>query len=118
MNNLQLSEHFLNIREHTITLSTPLSAEDSVIQPVDYVSPSKWHLAHTTWFFEEMVLKKFQEDYTVYNDKYSFLFNSYYNTIGDRSHRAERGHITRPTLEEVYNYRNYVEDVLQNMPHQ
>ena len=112
MEDIQLSEKFLEIREHSLTLAHPLRAEDSVIQPIFYVSPPKWHLAHTTWFFEEMVLKVFQQDYKVYNDQFSFLFNSYYNNVGDRTIRSDRGHITRPTLEEVMEYRNYVEDAL------
>jgi len=112
MDVIKLSEKFLEIREHSLTLASPLKAEDSVIQPIFYVSPPKWHLAHTTWFFEELILKEFQPDYDVYNSGYSFLFNSYYNTVGDRTIRSDRGNISRPTLDEILEYRNHVEDAL------
>ena len=109
---------FQKIRAATETLCEPLKIEDYIPQPVDFASPPKWHLSHSTWFFEEMILKKFFADYQVFNPHFAFLFNSYYQTLGERAIRTERGTITRPTVEEVYNYRKYVDqhisELLQN----
>lgn len=113
-----LLEIFQKIRAATETLCEPLKIEDYIPQPVDFASPPKWHLSHSTWFFEEMILKKFFADYQVFNPHFAFLFNSYYQTLGERAIRTERGTITRPTVEEVYNYRKYVDqhisELLQN----
>ena len=114
----ELLQLFQNTRAHSIALCEPLHIEDYLPQPVDFASPPKWHLSHSTWFFEEMVLKKFATDYKIFNPHFSFLFNSYYQTIGERAIRTERGTITRPTVAEVYEYRKYVdahiERLLQN----
>ena len=114
----ELLQLFQNTRAHSIALCEPLHIEDYLPQPVDFASPPKWHLSHSTWFFEEMVLKKFVTDYKIFNRYFSFLFNSYYQTIGERAIRTERGTITRPTVAEVYEYRKYVdahiERLLQN----
>lgn len=96
-------------RAHTERLCRPLRIEDYIPQPVEFVSPPKWHLAHTTWFFEEMILKKYLRGYKVYNPKFSFYFNSYYQSVGDRTKRAERGTITRPGVDEIYEYRRWVD---------
>ena len=101
---------FTSVRKHSVNLCKPLETEDYVPQPVVYVSPAKWHLAHTTWFFEEFILKQFKSNYRVFNAKYSFLFNSYYNTVGDKLIRTDRGNLTRPSVAEIYNYRNYVDE--------
>ena len=101
---------FTSVRKHSVYLCEPLETEDYVPQPVVYVSPAKWHLAHTTWFFEEFILKQFKSNYRVFNAKYSFLFNSYYNTVGDKLIRTDRGNLTRPSVAEIYNYRNYVDE--------
>ncbi len=79
-----------------------------MVQPAVFASPPKWHLAHTTWFFEEFILRP-QRDYKVFDEKFCFLFNSYYNNAGDRIFRADRGNITRPDVSEVYAYRAYVD---------
>ena len=76
-------------------------------------SPTKWHLAHTTWFFETFILKKFVRNYQEFNPNYNFLFNSYYNKIGDRHARPERGMITRPSSAEVYEYRNHIDNKMK-----
>lgn len=107
-----LIERYKRTRERTIEFCAPMKTEDYIPQPVDFVSPPKWHLAHTTWFFEEMILKKFDKDYKEFNEDCNFLFNSYYNTIGERTVRAERGVITRPTVDEVYSYRKHVDQHL------
>lgn len=115
-----LLQKFQKVRAETVALCDPLYIEDYIPQPVDFASPPKWHLSHSTWFFEEMILKKFLPDYQVFNPHFGFLFNSYYQTLGDRAIRTERGTITRPTVAEVYEYRNYVdkhiEKLLQNKP--
>lgn len=106
---------FLQTRLHTIELCAPLKVEDYIPQPVDFASPPKWHLAHSTWFFEEMILKKFYPNYEIFHQDFSFLFNSYYQTIGKRAVRNQRGTITRPTVEEVYQYRKYVDGKMEEL---
>lgn len=111
------------VRAYFEKLCEPLQIEDYVPQPVPYVSPPKWHLAHTTWFFEQFVLTVYKPDYQVFHKDFSFLFNSYYNAVGDRVFRADRGNITRPGVEEVYAYRKYVDVAMEklltsNMPSQ
>ena len=93
-----LWDEYLNTRQQTEHLCEPLTTEDYVPQAVDYASPPKWHLAHVSWFFEEMILKNYLENYQVFDPQYSFLFNSYYQTLGEKALRAERGLITRPTV--------------------
>ena len=96
-------------RGRSEALCTPLHIEDYIPQPVEFVSPPKWHLAHTTWFFETFLLKPHLSGYRVFHEDFSFLFNSYYNAVGKRVFRADRGNITRPGVEEVYEYRAYVD---------
>lgn len=103
-----LVSFFLETRQDTEDFCKPLKIEDYVVQPVDFVSPPKWHLAHTTWFFEEFILKPFKPDYHVFNKNYAFLFNSYYNNVGERWQRPKRGNLSRPTVSEIYDYRHYV----------
>lgn len=105
-----MQQAFSTVRDLTVQICSPLQIEDYVPQPVHFASPPKWHLAHTTWFFEEMILKKFVAKYTVFHSDYGFLFNSYYNTVGQRTLRANRGNITRPSVAQVYEYRKYVDD--------
>jgi ergothioneine biosynthesis protein EgtB len=99
---------FLEIRHQTERICQSLRPEDTSIQPIDYVSPPKWHLAHTTWFFEQFVLTEYKENYKVFNPDFAYYFNSYYNNVGDRVVRANRGLMTRPILKEVLDYRAYV----------
>lgn len=101
-------ELFLSVRARTEALASPLSAEDMVVQSMPDVSPTKWHLGHTTWFFETFILKNFDPDYKVFNKTYNYLFNSYYNAVGERQPRPKRGMLTRPPLSEVMNYRDHV----------
>ncbi len=110
---MTLSEQYNSIRKHTENICQHLQTEDFVPQPVNFVSPPKWHLAHTTWFFEQFVLKEHLPDYKVFDDDFSFLFNSYYNTVGKRVFRADRGNITRPGVQEVFEYRAYVDMHMQ-----
>ena len=97
----ELLELYKKTRSQSTALCEPLEIEDYIPQPVDFASPPKWHLSHSTWFFEEMILKKFAPNYKVFNPHFGFLFNSYDQTLGDRAIRTERGTITRPTVAEV-----------------
>jgi len=103
-------ERFKQIRNHTENLCLPLKVEDYIPQATVDVSPPKWHLAHTTWFFETFILKPHAPNYQVFHEKYNYLFNSYYESIGDRVFRDHRGHMSRPTVSEVYDYRAYVNE--------
>ena len=111
----ELLQLFKNTRSYSVALCEPLEIEDYIPQPVDFASPPKWHLSHSTWFFEEMILTKFVDNYKVFNPHFSFLFNSYYHSIGEKAIRTERGTITRPTVEEVYRYRKYVDNQIEKL---
>lgn len=106
----ELLEKFKNSRERSENICKPLFTEDYVLQPIVDVSPPKWHLAHTSWFFEQFVLVPYFEGYSVFDKQFSFLFNSYYNNLGDRTQRANRGFMSRPPVDQVYKYRAYVTD--------
>ena len=103
------------VRDHTEKLCEPLEIEDYVAQPVEYVSPPKWHLGHTSWFFELFVLKEFDKGFKNFNDNYHFLFNSYYQQAGPRVLRSKRGNLTRPTVREVYEYRKFVDEKMHEL---
>src|SRR4051794_314659 len=103
---------FTEIRTLTETLSARLSPEDQTAQSMTDASPTKWHRAHTSWFFEEFILGH-HDDYTVYDPSYRFLFNSYYETVGARHPRPRRGLVTRPGVAEIGRYREYVETTLR-----
>jgi len=105
-----LSRSFKAVRDFSHTLAEPLEIEDYVIQSMPDVSPTKWHLAHTSWFFETFVLSKAVKGYKSLSPQYAYLFNSYYIQAGERHLRPKRGLISRPTVEETYNYRNYVDE--------
>jgi len=109
---MNLAEKYLSIRKYSEQLCEPLQTEDYVVQPVADVSPPKWHLGHTTWFFETFILKAFVPGYQVYNEDYNFVFNSYYETIGNRVIRTDRGNLSRPSVNEVYQYRKYVDETM------
>lgn len=96
------------MRTHTEELMKPLSTEDHLSQPLTDVSPPKWHLGHTTWFFETFILKSFYRGYKEFDPQFNFLFNSYYETVGKRLLRNQRGNMTRPPLDRIYDYRAYV----------
>jgi ergothioneine biosynthesis protein EgtB len=105
-----LAAHYHAVRAQSVALVQPLLPEDTVVQPSLDVSPPKWHLAHTTWFWETMLLKQFDPGYQVFHPDYAFLFNSYYNSLGSRVNRADRGTLSRPPLADVYRYRTYVDE--------
>jgi ergothioneine biosynthesis protein EgtB len=111
-----LTQFYKTVREFSHTLAEPLEIEDYVVQSMPDVSPTKWHLAHTSWFFETFVLSKAIPEYKSPNPQYAYLFNSYYVQAGERHLRPKRGLISRPTVEETYSYRNHVdESMLQFM---
>ncbi len=105
----QLPQDFDSVRSHTESLVAALSAEDQCIQSMPDASPAKWHRAHTTWFFEQFVLRPHAPGYRPYDDAFPFLFNSYYEAVGARHPRATRGLVTRPGVEEVGRYRAHVD---------
>jgi ergothioneine biosynthesis protein EgtB len=105
-----LGERFSRVRRETERLIEPLSAEDCVIQSMPDVSPTKWHLAHTSWFFETFVLLEAAPGYSRPREEYAFLFNSYYEGVGARYPRSQRGLLSRPSLEEVLTYRRRVDE--------
>jgi ergothioneine biosynthesis protein EgtB len=94
-------------------LCEPLTPEDTVVQSMPDVSPSKWHLAHVTWFFEQFVLREYADDYVPVDDRYHYLFNSYYYTAGQMHARPRRGLLSRPTLAEILDYRAHVDAAMQ-----
>src|SRR5690606_1391753 len=106
-------ERFREVRKYTEKLCRNLEIEDYVIQAVEEVSPVKWHLAHTTWFFETFLLKPHLSTYREFHPQFSYLFNSYYNTVGTRTQRFHRGIMSRPTVSEVMAYRKHVEQELE-----
>lgn len=110
-----LLSRYLKARQQTEKLCEPLEVEDYVIQSMPDVSPTKWHLAHTTWFFESFVLAKAQPHYQPYQPEYAFLFNSYYVTKGDRHARPNRGLLSRPTVADIYAYRAAVDDAIAEL---
>src|SRR5919205_2092314 len=110
-----LAERFAAVRAQTESLCAALETEDYVVSSMPDVSPTKWHLAHTSWFFETFVLAPNDERYVTPNPKYSFLFNSYYVQAGERHCRAQRGLVTRPTVQEVYEYRAHVDEHMRQL---
>ena len=110
-----LLEDFLGARETSLRLCAPLSVEDHSLQPMPDASPAKWHLAHTTWFFETFVLAQYAGDYRPYRPAFRNLFNSYYNAVGDRPLRALRHVLSRPSLDEVHAYRSYVDEAMAHL---
>lgn len=106
------SNQYQLIRNYTTNLCEPLETEDYVVQPIVDVSPPKWHLGHTTWFFETFILKQFEDDYQVFDPEYNFVFNSYYETVGARVIRTDRGNLSRPTVKNVLAYRKHVDKAM------
>jgi ergothioneine biosynthesis protein EgtB len=108
-----LAARFAAVREQTLELCAPLSPEDMQVQSMPDASPTKWHLAHSTWFFEHFVLAQFEKGYARFDESYGYLFNSYYNAVGERVARDQRGLLTRPTLEEVRGYRAAIDERME-----
>jgi ergothioneine biosynthesis protein EgtB len=110
-----LLDFFLETRKHSESICEPLETEDYVVQPIVDVSPPKWHLGHTTWFFEEFILKPHAKNYQIFDADFSFVFNSYYETVGKRVIRSDRGNMSRPSVKKVYEYRKYVTEGIKNL---
>ena len=108
-----LGEKLLATRKLTLDLAAPLSDADATIQPFPDASPAKWHLAHTTWFFETFVLRDHVHDYRPFDEGWAYLFNSYYEAEGPRHARPRRGMLSRPSLDEVRAYRAHVDEALE-----
>ncbi|QIK78512.1 ergothioneine biosynthesis protein EgtB [Sphingomonas piscis] len=108
-------ERLRSTRALTLALAEPLSDADATIQPFDDASPAKWHLAHTTWFFETFVLRDHQRGYRPFDERFAYLFNSYYETEGERHPRPRRGMLSRPTLDEVRSWRTHVDAALEQI---
>jgi ergothioneine biosynthesis protein EgtB len=110
-----LPEQFRHVRDATVELCEPLEDEDYVAQSMPEASPAKWHLAHTSWFFEEFVLQNAVQGYRFYDERFRYLFNSYYNSVGAMHERPLRGLLTRPTVAEVLAYRTHVDEQIQRL---
>ncbi|MCI0667094.1 MAG: ergothioneine biosynthesis protein EgtB [Methylococcaceae bacterium] len=105
---------FAQTRSRTLDLCAYLSPEDMQVQSMEDASPTKWHLAHTTWFFEAFILKPYASDYSEFERDFQYLFNSYYNGIGPQFERANRGLLTRPSIDRILAYRNHVDEAIQD----
>ncbi len=105
----QLRQRFKSIRDTTVALTAGLSEEDQMLQSMPDASPVKWHLAHTTWFFETFILEKFASSYRPFDPRFKYLFNSYYKQLGSHPFRGNRGLVSRPSLQEVRDYRQHVD---------
>lgn len=110
-----LIDRFRCVRFETVVLCRSLEIEDFVVSSMEDVSPTKWHLAHTSWFIETFILVPYLALYKMVNTRYSFLFNSYYELAGIRHSRRERGLATRPTVAEVFAYRDYVDQAVEDL---
>jgi ergothioneine biosynthesis protein EgtB len=110
-----LIDHYRRVRDRSLDLCRTMQTEDFVIQTMPSVSPTKWHLAHTTWFFEQFVLIPHQHNYRVYDENYHYLFNSYYHTKGRIFSRSQRGILSRPTVDEIHAYREHVDEQIQSL---
>jgi ergothioneine biosynthesis protein EgtB len=110
-----VAQRYGTVRDATTQLSAPLAAEDMAVQPMPDASPTKWHLAHTTWFFETFVLKPAARNYRPFHPQFEYLFNSYYNTLGPQWYRPHRGLLTRPTVAEILAYRAHVDAAMSRL---
>ena len=110
---MSLLEKYSAVRAHSVLICSKLQKEDYVVQPVVDVSPPKWHLGHTTWFFETFILLPHAVAYQAFNPNYNYVFNSYYENIGARVIRTDRGNLSRPTVDDVFHYRSYVDKAME-----
>jgi ergothioneine biosynthesis protein EgtB len=109
---MDLADCYKKVRLRTEQICSPLQTEDYVVQPVVDVSPPKWHIGHVTWFFETFILKPYFMGYQEFNPNYNYVFNSYYETVGNRVIRTDRGNLSRPTVADIYRYRAYVDEAM------
>ncbi|HAC66292.1 MAG TPA: ergothioneine biosynthesis protein EgtB [Cyanothece sp. UBA12306] len=108
-----LSAYYQRVRQTSEQICEPLEIEDYVVQSMPDASPLKWHLAHTAWFFEAFILVPHLKSYRVFNSKYDYLLNSYYESLGERVAASQRGTLSRPTVAEIYRYRTYVDEAME-----
>lgn len=111
---MSLRKAYQEVRRRSEMICAPLKTEDYVVQPIVDVSPPKWHLGHTTWFFETFILLPNAKDYTEFDPQYNYVFNSYYESVGARVIRTNRGNLSRPAVEEVMRYRRYVDEAMES----
>jgi ergothioneine biosynthesis protein EgtB len=109
-----LQERYQTVRKRSMDIARPLKIEDYVVQPIVDVSPPKWHLGHTTWFFETFLLKPHVSGYSEFDPDYNFVFNSYYESVGARVIRTDRGNLSRPSVDDIFRYRAYVDEAMTN----
>src|SRR5438445_790882 len=112
---IDLMKRYQTVRQFSRSICETLVAEDYVIQTMPEASPTKWHLAHTSWFFETFVVKPHLANYRSLHPQYAFLFNSYYNAAGKMHARPQRGLISRPTVEDTFAYRKYVDELVEKL---
>jgi DinB superfamily len=110
-----LQERYTTVRAQSLLLAAPLSVEDCQAQSMPDTSPVKWHLAHVTWFFETFILEKLEPDFAPFNAAFRVLFNSYYNAVGDKHPRPQRGLLARPSYSEVLAWRKHVDARMQSI---
>src|SRR5476649_2556104 len=109
---MDLKDQYYKVRQRTELICSHLQTEDYVVQPVADVSPPKWHIGHTTWFFETFILKPYFMGCQDYDPDYNYVFNSYYETVGTRVIRTDRGNLSRPTVLDICQYRAYVDKAM------
>lgn len=110
-----LTEDYRRVREMTLSLTAGFTEEDMMLQSMPEASPVKWHLAHTTWFFETFLLQRFMTGYRCFSPVYNYLFNSYYDALGQRTPRYQRGLLSRPSLHEILHYREHVDNAMLHL---
>ena len=115
MNTETIKPLFLETRQHSVWICETLTIEDMMLQASPFTSPPKWHLAHTTWFFETFILKAFIPGYTPFHPAYEYLFNSYYHGIGKQYPRMQRGLLSRPSIDDVFTYREVINQAILNL---
>ena len=115
MKKIDLLKKFNQVRKKTISICNPLEIEDYVVQPNQEVSPIKWHLGHTSWFFEEIIMLKFRKNKNRFNETYNTIFNSYYKSLGNHWKQSQRGQLSRPTVKEIIKYRNYINEEINKI---
>src|SRR5256885_5430989 len=113
----ELALAYAQTRDLSERLCEPLAVEDYVVQSMPDASPTRWHIAHTTWFFEMFVLARWGPDYRPFNTHYQVLFNSYYNRVGEQFPRPRRGLLTRPTVAEIFEYRHAIDERITRLLH-
>jgi len=110
-----LPNRYRHVRATSLRICEPLQIEDYVVQSMPDASPAKWHLAHTSWFFEQFLLKPFHPNYRPYHKKFEFLFNSYYQSVGPMHERPRRGLLTRPTVRDILHYRTHIDEHIESL---